>query len=145
MNKKMLITAIALMLLTIGLSGCNEINGNTDTTIGNNVVQIINWYNGTYKAVNNLYANGFVYREDMDLLYIVNGTAKNNASQEIRVVTIHIKYYDINNTLLLDDGILENGIKPGQTWDFWSFFTNDLEHFKDVHHVEFDISGEFEE
>lgn len=143
MNKNMLVVIVIFVLMSaIGFSGCIQSDNNANN-IGNKV-EIINWYNGTYIAVDDLLANGFVYDEQAKL-YIVNGTAKNNADRQIKTVIIHVKYYDINNNLLWEDSLLENGIPPGETWPFWSFYTKDQEHFEIVHHVEFDISGQLME
>jgi hypothetical protein len=141
MNKKILIILTSIMLLMVVLSGCNETendNGNLDE------VEIIEWYEGTYWEAGRLMYNGLSYNENA-LLYMVNGTARNLANQVLNSVIIWVKYYDINNTLLWEDGILENGVGINETWEFRSIYISSREHFKDVDHVEFDISGKFSE
>ena len=143
MYKKIILIPLVLILIIASIfTGCIQLDGNIDTSLENKV-EIVKWYNGTYFAIGNLYSNGFVYHEDAKL-YIVNGTAKNNASRQIKTVTIHVKYYDINDNLLWDDGILENGIPPKGYWDFYSFYLSNQDHFEDVHHVKFEIDGELE-
>ncbi len=143
MDIRIVTTAIVLLLLVVGLSGCTQINDNTNTDLGNKV-ELVKWYNGTYEEVGKIMYNGFVYDESAKF-YLVNGTARNIADTSIKTVIIHVKYYDINNTLLWDDGLLDNGIAPNKTWEFHSFYTKNQDHFMDVHHVEFDILGKLNE
>ena len=138
MNKKLLMISIAITLLIVGLIGCIE----TDNSARWENVEIINWYEGTYREVGVLMANGLVYHEDAKF-YMVNGTAQNQASKGLKNVIIWVKYFDINNTLLWDDGVLRNDIAHNKTWIFQSIYISSRDHFKEVDHVEFDISGEF--
>ncbi len=143
MRKKLLFIIIFFMLLAIGLSGCFETNNNTDNGV-KNYVEIVEWYQGTYKEIGKILYNDLVYNESARL-YIVNGTARNNAQKTLYSVIIWVKYYDVNNTLLWEDGLLANGKAHNQTWRFDSFYTRDIDHFEDVDHVEFDFTGKFDE
>ncbi|MHA2309160.1 MAG: FxLYD domain-containing protein [Candidatus Heimdallarchaeaceae archaeon] len=140
MNKKILIIFLILTLLIVGFSGCTE----TEVEPQWENVEIIRWYEGTYWEAGRIMNNGLIYNEDAKF-YKVNGTAINQASKGLRNVIIWVKYYDINNTILWEDGVLQNSVAQNQTWEFQSLYISSREHFKEVDHVEFDISGEFDD
>ena len=110
MNNKILIILLCITLIIVSLSGCTE----TDDEAKWENVEIIKWYEGTYWEVGELMNNGLAYNEDAKF-YMINGTAQNLASKGLKNVIIWVTYYDINNTLLWEDGVLSNDIAQNQT------------------------------
>ena len=137
MNKKLLIIVIVFLLLVVGLSGCIETGDNTGWA---DKVQIVSYSIVTYKSVEEKMANGFVYHED-GKFYMVKGTARNIGGKMLDKVIITVKFYDSNNTFLREESTPVYDVEDDYTWEFEIIYLSTWDYFKDVDHIEFDISG----
>ncbi len=144
-NNRFLILGIAVLLLSVGFSGCTETNQNTTddpngdqgeekftilpdgTRVSGDIdkLKILNYSVITEKEVNyrdyQKIADGFVYIENASR-YRIYGTTKNIAGKILNDIKITVEYYDDNNIYLSSGsdtlGILDPGIPDTYTWDF---------------------------
>lgn len=136
MNKKLLIIVTVFLLLAVGLSGCNEVGDDAEWA---DKVEIVSYSITTYKSVEEKMADGFVYHEDARF-YMVKGTARNIAGRMLDIVTITVKFYDINKSFLREESTPEYDVDTDHSWGFEIIYLSTWDYFEDVNHIEFEIS-----
>jgi len=106
MKKKLIVTGIVVILITIGLSGCNESGqtaGDTDK------IELVDYDVETKSIAVNTY----------DDYKLVSGTIRNIAGEPIHKVTVSVKFYDSNDNLL-----------HTETDDVWDIANSYTEYFE---------------
>ena len=121
-----MILILISLILTISLGGCIE----TDDDRVEDNVEIVSYSIVTYKSAEEPIANGFVYQEDAKF-YLVKGTAKNIGRQTLDIVTITVKFYDINNTFLREEGSPVFDVEKNYSWEFEIIYLNTWNYFED--------------
>jgi hypothetical protein len=103
MNKHLIVIGTAVLLLVVGLSGCDESNFVSSEVEVVNYTVVTKWNvytggSGTYTY----YKSGFYhdYPENAQTSYIINVTLKNNAGRLLPTVYIYLNFYDKDNNLL---------------------------------------------
>jgi len=141
MNKKTIIIGVAVLLVCVGLSGCNE---QGETFGDTNKVELVSYKVETYDG-NTLLGEDFIHNEGADN-YRIKGTIKNIAGYKLSRVTITVKFYDKNNIFL--DSVDEDvyGIPDTYTESFsiraytGSWF-NDIDEFNSVDSIKFEFTA----
>jgi len=101
MKKQLVIIGIIVLLITVGLSGCNE-NTNGNITPKSKEIEIVS---------HNIEDAGW-------LGWRVYGTIKNIADRNIDTVTITVRFYDKDNDLLIIKETKVYYLAKGNTDDF---------------------------
>ena len=117
MKKQLIIVGMIVLLITIGLSGCNE----TDKTKGDtDKVELVNYNVETLKGVG------------LNECKSIKGTVKNIAGTLIDKITINVKFYDSNNNLLRTITDYVEHIANSYTQDFEVQYWNYYEYYENV-------------
>jgi len=125
MKKQLIIVGIIILLITVGLSGCNENSENFEDT---NNVELVDYLVISYKFGKDAFSpniklgDGFNYKENM-VGFKVSGTIKNNEGEPLSKIKVIGNFYDGNKFLGSDETIIEN-VPDGETRDFNVFFHN---------------------
>ena len=132
MRKHILIVSIAILLIAVGLSGCEEVPPcNTDIEI---ISYDVESWGGGWNGEK--IADGFVYTDDMKIYganYKVSGVVRNNAKRLIEKITITAKFYDVNGTFLYEEATWIEKIPSYSENDFEIKVSNyETQHFKDI-------------
>jgi len=103
LKNHLVVIGMVLVLLVVGLSGCNESNFVSSEVEIVNYTVVTKWNvytggSGTYTY----YKPGFYhdYPENAQTSYIINVTLKNNAGRLLPMVYIYLNFYDKDDTLL---------------------------------------------
>jgi len=143
MNKHLLIFGIAILIICIGLSGCNESN---ETTGATDKVQLVNHIVETYGAnsgweVPVKIGDGFMHNEQSkNGYYKVSGTVKNIAGTMLNMVIISVKFYDSNDNYLHTEQYFINSLPNSYTGDFTvSFHASSSSYYDKAEKVKFEI------
>ncbi len=101
MNKhQLIIGVIIIILLAVGLSGCNELQqGNTDIEIVNYSVE--SWNHILFEEDVKV-GDGFIHTGGVNR-YKIRGNVKNNAGKHLDAITIRAKFYDLGGNLLYEE------------------------------------------
>jgi len=156
MNKHLIATGTAVLLLAVGLSGCGESNFVSSEVEIVNYSVVTKWTVYTGFSSNTYYKPGFRhdYPENTQTSYIINVTLKNNAGRLLPVIYIYVKFYDKDDNLLarIQDplqGIISNlpdtytETRSIQIYKYQFEFYSKEEYFDLVESVKFEISLEF--
>jgi len=125
MKKHLIVIGIVVLLLVVGLSGCNEFWEQSNNISGyENLVEIYNvtvetrW--NTYPSFGNTIhhtENGFYHGVNVSdddvgmLIYMISGTVKNVAGRKLSSVKVTAKLYDSSgNYLGSSNSALESGV-----------------------------------
>lgn len=107
MNKKFIGMLIILILLILGLSGCNELGSGDDTGLKVINYEVVTQYsvwkdNGTLNTYNR---SGFYhdYPENAHPSYVVNITVKNKSGDLITFMYLYIWFCDKDNIKLFKE------------------------------------------
>ena len=150
MKKQILIVGMVILLICVGLSGCNQqsSNGNSNNpqSSGNpnipqsSSVQISNikvttkWNDGYYNGKRGQ-ADGFYhdYPTGMSAYYEITGDVKNIAGKPIDSVSITVKYYDNSNNYLDSSTAYVSTLYLEETKSFSStlYASNYFDHISD--------------
>ena len=114
MNKHLIVIGTAVLILVVGVSGCDEINKLSDNISGDE--GLVEIYNVTVETRWNTYTslgqtishteNGFYHGVNSNddgvgmLIYKITGTVKNIAGRKLDRVTISAKLYDSSGNYL---------------------------------------------
>jgi hypothetical protein len=103
MKKQLVILGIVVLLLAVGLSGCDKSNFVSSEVEIVNYTVVTKWNvytggSGTYTY----YKSGFYhdYPENAQTSYIINVTLKNNAGRLLPIIYIYVNFYDKDYNLL---------------------------------------------
>ena len=108
MNKHLIVIGIVLLLLVVGLSGCNESSnyGDEDLVEIYNVTVKTKWNEGYLTDVKNFEEDGFYHGVSADdenvwnLIYLISGTVKNIAGKKLNYIKVSAKLYDSDGNYL---------------------------------------------
>jgi hypothetical protein len=120
--KKQIGIGIVLLLLVVGLSGCNEtLNYIDEDLIEISDMSVVTKYRsreeieGSYQEVA-IIKDGFYHDvkpsplEIWDLRYEISGTVKNVAGRKLDKIIVSAKLYDVNGNFLGDSGDFIEGV-----------------------------------
>lgn len=155
MKKQILIVGIIVLLIAVGLSGCNE-----QTNQGINGIQITNveitthWQTGGVWAGNKQFheVSGFYhdYPVDSDTVltyYLINGTVINNAGELMPLLYIYLNLYDANNNVLrkhIKSTVIHDIPNTySETFHFEIKKSEMLDYFDNVENYKFEVSTSF--
>jgi len=142
MNKQSILLGIIIILIIV-LSGCTKQNGKTT---GNDKAEFVNYSIQTQRhtAVDIgdwiKLADGFSYTETAER-YFINGTVKNIAGYTLTQVNITANFYDSNNNFLRSESTSIYDIPDANTTTFEISYWNTTPYFKNVDHMNFNISA----
>ena len=117
MNKHLIVIGVVIILLAVGLSGCNQ-----NTTSNNNSTSEIEIV--SHKIEDKGYMG-----------WKVSGTIKNIADRNIDKVTIRVRFYDSDNELLITKTDTVSYLANGETADFevyygdWEQYYDQYDHY----------------
>jgi hypothetical protein len=145
MNKKLIIPQISLILLIVGLSGCNEVNNGEGKFSGDiDKVEIIDYKIETYEDKPFLedvkLADGFDYNIiDKVGYYQVSGTIKNVAGEKLDEIDIKVDFYDKNGNYLISRTDVIKDLANTYSEDFIVEVRSTDKYFENVDNLKFDI------
>ncbi len=145
MNKHLIIPVITVLLLAVGLSGCEEtveVTGDTDKVEITDYSVITEWYIPSYGTYHSYTKSGFYKHYPANAYeprYIVRGTVKNIAIEGLDQIIITVLFCDSNhNQLALESTTIRNlGITYTKNFIVSLYSSN--QYFKNIDLVEFEI------
>jgi len=152
MKIQLVIVGIVILLLVVGLSGCEELTGNGDVSGDTSKVELLDynvistWVTGAWTLNRQEHEqNGFFYDDSSDASnheYKITGTIKNKAGYKLERIVVTAKLYDSNGIFLdsKDDTVYD--IPDTYTEDFSiSFFVHNTDRFENVNSVKFEFTA----
>ncbi|UCD13010.1 MAG: hypothetical protein JSW60_05435 [Thermoplasmatales archaeon] len=145
MKQQLAILIIATLLICFCLTGCEE---EVEVT-GDNKVDIIDysvttkWYIPGYGTFQTYSKPGFYkhYPENAyEPRYIVSGTAKNIAGEDLKQFVITVLFCDSNGNQLASENIIIRDLYNTYTKTFVVNHTSSNQYFKNIDRVKFHIS-----
>ena len=136
MNTHLIVSGIVIILLMVGLSGCNE----QEIYEKSNDIEIIS-YNVTTKKWDDghkIIGEGFIHSDEAEFYYIY-GIVKNIAEETLISVNVTANFYDNANNILSEKTTYLGGIPYNYTKDFGIYYFSDEEFFEDVCGVKFEF------
>ncbi|MCJ7572094.1 MAG: FxLYD domain-containing protein [Candidatus Thermoplasmatota archaeon] len=128
MKKQLMIVGIIIILLIVGLSGCNEQsnNENTNNKYSNYVqlsnITIITFWNFASTNIPSGSHDGIYHNYPSDcysVFFIISGTVTNIADKPIDLVELVVKFYDDNNNYIASTfGTSVTGLYLGESGSF---------------------------
>lgn len=113
MKKQLLIIGIVAILVSVGLSGCNENN-----TSGSNEIEIVSHNIETKTTYLNKVGINEPGYSGVGETKEVTGTIKNIANRNIDRVSITVRFYDSGNDLLRTETTTVSYLAKGETGNF---------------------------
>jgi hypothetical protein len=107
MKKNLIVISIAVLLLVVGLCGCNEISNDSSN---NNLVELSNfgvtteWGNSWERTVKDGFYHEFP--DDITIYYYVRGNVRNIGEKPIDSVSITAKFLDAEDNYLDESSTL---------------------------------------
>jgi len=143
MKKQIIILGIAVLLICVGLSGCEELIGNGGGTTGNaSKVELVSYNVETQDYFGSRIGDGFIH-DDNAKRYEITGTIKNKASYKLDEVKVTAKLFDSNFIFLDSKSTIVDGIPETYTEEFSiSFHKNYTDGFENADSVRFDLEVE---
>jgi len=140
MKKKIIILGIVVMLICVGLSGCQESTGNGGGTTGDtSKVELVSYNVETKSSWYSILGDGFIHDDDAGY-YEITGTIKNIAGYKIDTVKVTAKLFDSNFIFLDSKYTYVSGIPDTYTEDFKiSFNRQSTDGFENADSVRFDL------
>ena len=143
MKKQLIIIGIIILVVTVGLSGCQEsktvykppTSGDTDE------VELLNCTIETYGAMNSSsevikLGDGFIHDSTYNVSYYsINGTIKNIADYIIHKIRITVNFYDENKSLLANQSAWVYNLRRNFTDDFKVMYVNLYPFFQNITQV----------
>jgi hypothetical protein len=140
MKKQLVIIGIVTLLVSVGLSGCNESQSLGDTVkvqLLDYTVETYGWDFGyQYKKIGNGFIND-VYDQGE---YIIKGTIKNSAGEMLNTINIKLNFYDENNVFLVYTTKILHNLPDTYVQDFEVKLTNNAQYYYNIDHVEFQFT-----
>ena len=146
-----------LLLLCIGLCGCEEMGGKSTTLPDGTIVSgdidkvelsnlsIITETRENFTVDWQKIGDGFIHNGGYEVYgheqYYITATAKNVAGEILNEIQITTKFYDAANSYLDSETSSGHGIISGSTWPIIVHYINQVgNYFDKVDHISFEIS-----
>ncbi len=146
MKKQIIMLGIVILLICVGLSGCEETTNNGGTTGDTAEVELVNYKIETFGADMGFkpekIGDGFIHSEKAkNGYYKITGTIKNTAGRMLNNITVKVDFYDINHTYLDSKSDYILNLQDTKTDDFKIIYLCFSSYFENVEQIEFDISA----
>lgn len=147
MKKQLLIIGILTLLITVGLSGCQETPIDIKPPVTGDVdkVDLLTYTIETY-GTNNLYSqgtklgDGFIHNSTYNFTYyLIQGTIKNIDHHVLFNVSVTVNFYDENKSYLANAIDYIAIIRRNTTQDFRVYYSNEQPFFENITQVIFHI------
>jgi hypothetical protein len=139
MKKQLVIIGIVTILVSVGLSGCNESQTSGDSSkvqLVDYTVETYGWdYGYQYKKI----GDGFVHNVYDQGRYVIKGSIKNIAVEMLNTIKITANFYDKNNIFLVSATDTIGNLPESYTGDFEVIYDNSDSYYYDIDHVEFKL------
>jgi hypothetical protein len=142
MKKYLIITIVVVLLICVGLSGCND-NKSNDIPNGNDT-ENGNGNNNTGEGNAELIGDVNIF-VDSDGVEHIFGEVKNTGGANLMDVSVIFSFYDSSDNLVYIDGTIvtycyfDNVLLPGETSPYWIMASNGLPSYE---YYEIDVSWE---
>jgi len=151
MKKQLVIIGIIAILVTAGLSGCQETK--TDykppTSGDTNEVELLNCTIETYGATSSFpsqiikLGDGFIHNSTSNYsYYIIKGTIKNIARYILHRIVITVNFYDENKNYLANESVMIFELRRTFTDDFEVSYVKQYPFFDNITQVVIDFKTE---
>ena len=151
MDKKILILSVGLILIMVGLSGCNELDSVNHKQSGNtDKVKIVDYNIETYSYENFIdrfnydthtkVTDGLSYDKIGEFgYYNVNGTIKNIAGKKLNRILIIVTFCDKNGNFINSRNATVNNLPNNYTDNFEVKIFSDSKYFENIDNIKFEI------
>lgn len=143
MKKKFLKAGIFIIVLVVGLSGCNE--KNSKITVNFEKVEIINYSIEIQEHIAidladwRKITDGFFYTEKVER-YFITGTVRDIAGYMLTQVDITVNFYDNKNNFLHSESTSISDLLNTNISTFEISYWSTTPYFQNVDYMEFNIS-----
>ena len=149
-KKHLIVLGIAVLLICVGLSGCEESDKNNDVDVTGDTSEIellgynitTTWWVVVYGGSEKYEKSGFYHGYPSDAFnkqYKISGTVKNIAGKTLDKVNITANFYDSNNNFLASKTDSKNIFIDTYTWDFEIICSSINEYFEEIDHLKFEF------
>jgi len=149
MKKQLVIIGIIILLISAGLSGCQESKTNykPPTSGDTDEVELLNCTIETYGATNSSQriklGDGFVHNSVYNVTYyVINGTIKNIANYIIHKIRITVNFYDENKSFLANQSAWIYNLRRNFTDNFEVPYLKQYPFFDNITQVVIDFKTE---
>jgi len=151
MEKKSVIIGIVVLLVTVGLSGCQETktaykpptSGDTDK------VELLNCTIETYGTTSLSQSqtiklgDGFIHNNTYNYTYyLIKGTIKNIGNYILHDILITVNFYDENKSYFANKSVMIYNLRRTFTDDFAVVYTNAQPYFDNITQIVIDFKTE---
>ena len=141
----MCVIGIVVILICVGLSGCEEtyqVTGDTNQIKIIDVSVTTQWYIPGYGTYQTYTKSGFYKNypaQAYNPRYIIKGTAKNIAGENLNEIIIKALFCDSNHNQLISETTTIQGLAVGNTKNFEIYLDSNNQYFQQVDNVDFNI------
>jgi len=138
MNKHFIVLVTTILFLTVGLSGCEEVQTDNGSNIlgDTDELELVNYTIETYNNNHEKIGDGFVH-DSKAYSYEITGTVKNIAGKFLNRSYTGARFYDNNNNYLNYKMYSTPNLAKNSTANFSMIYASSDEYFEKVHSVKF--------
>ena len=134
MKKQLIIIGIIILLIAVGLSGCQENNISDNLIDASNEVQLVSHSIRIAQGWCDI-PNGMQVME----VRLVSGTIKNIAGRNIDTVYVRVRFYDWDNKLLFTSTTTVSYLGRGLTDDFSVQYCSNEPYYETYDHYTIEV------
>lgn len=141
----MYVIGIVVLLICVGLSGCEEtykVTGDTNQIKLSDISVTTQWHIPGYGTYQTYTKSGFYKKyptQAYNPRYIIKGTAKNIAGKNLNEIIITALFCDSNHNQLNSENTTIQKLAHGNTKNFEIYLYSTNQYFKQINNVEFEI------